>query len=35
VRLLGYDEDPFITITQPSPGPLTVLGMVLEAEFGD
>jgi len=33
VRLLGYDEDPFITITQPSPGPLTVLGMNLEVSI--
>lgn len=33
VRLLGYNVDPFITITQPAPGPLTVLGMNLEVSI--
>ena len=33
VRLLGYDEDPFITIMQPVPGPLTILGMNLEVSI--
>jgi hypothetical protein len=33
VRLLGYSRDPAITITQPTPGPLTVLGMSLEVSL--
>jgi hypothetical protein len=33
VRHLGYGRDPVITITQPMPGPLTVLGMTHEVSI--
>jgi hypothetical protein len=33
IRLLGYSRDPAITIHQPTPGPLTVLGMSLEVSL--
>lgn len=33
IRLLGYDRDPGFVVTQPNPGPLTVLGMVMEVSI--
>lgn len=33
VHHLGYDRDPTVTITQPNPGPLAVLGMVQEVSI--
>ena len=33
VRLLGYNRDPSIRIDQPTPGPLTLLGMSMEVSL--
>lgn len=33
VRFFGYDRDPYVTWTQPDPGPLTILGMNNEVSY--
>lgn len=33
IRMLGYGRDPTFVITQPNPGPLTVLGMSMEVSI--
>jgi hypothetical protein len=33
IRMLGYDRDPGFTITQPNPGPLTLLGLSIEVSI--